>query len=201
MRWSADPPIYCILKSVVIRFALAGRLSKSQIKQGYAILQQLSDAIEELADRSATPPLVPKVVPPPVRGRGGGGRGRGRGGKARAVARGRQALASNAITIRELQGRLKALSSDFYSTIPHSFVRSLPPTLDSMEAVKEKMDLLEVLGNVRISRELEASEVEKLENAERSKRPPHPLSMRYNALRAIVEPLDESDEEFKVIQR
>lgn len=147
--------------------------------------------------------MVPRVVPPSARRRGKSGhrRGHGQGGTTKVTARGRQALASNAIALRELQDRLKTLSSDFYSLIPHFFGRSPPPTLASNEAVKEKLDLLEVLWNVGISHELESSEADRAKDPKRFVRVTHPLDARYNAIGAIMEPLNESDEEFKAIQR
>jgi len=178
---------------ILIHIAAAGRISSAQIAQGYAILQQLPEVIEELADRSASPPQTLAS-----RTRSGGDGSQGRGVKAKAIARGRQALASNATAIRELKKQLKVLSSDFYSVIPHSFARSLPPMLNSIKAVKEKMDLLELLGNVETYRDLVEEMAKK---AERLKCPPHPLDMRYQAIGATIEPLNESDDEFKMIQR
>lgn len=186
-------PLTPIADHILIHIAAAGRISKAQIAQGYAILQQLPEVIEELADRSASPPQTPAT-----RTLRRGDRSRGHGGKAKAIARGRQALASNATAICELKKQLKVLSSDFYSVIPHSFARSLPPTLDSIKAVKEKIDLLGVLENVETSRDLEE---EMAKRAERLQRPLHPLDVRYQAIGATMEPLNESDDEFKMVQR
>ena len=38
--------------------------------------------------------------------------------------------------------RMRELSSRFYTLIPHSFGRQRPPTINSEEGVRQKMDML-----------------------------------------------------------
>ena len=38
--------------------------------------------------------------------------------------------------------KLRELSSKFYTVIPHSFGRKLPPTIDSAETLQKKRDML-----------------------------------------------------------
>lgn len=175
----------------------SGKLSKAQIAQGYTVLQRLSDAIEELADRSTPllPPAPPDSSAPPVPhvgmttrsavgGSGGNntrghprGCGNGKGkAKAKTKRRGRQAQATNILAITELRKSLKTLSSEFYTLIPHSFGRSLPPTLRSMEDIKQKLELLEALSNIL-----------------------HPLDLRYRTIQADMEPIEPTSEEYKMI--
>lgn len=170
---------------------LPGKLSKAQISQGYTILQQISSTIEEIAERSPTPDPAPSSSTATATKRG-------RGRKNNTTS---QARAANVRAVTELQRSLRTLSSDFYTLIPHDFGRSLPPAIESMESVKEKLDLLEMLSNVEISQGLEAVEKAKKENMEAEDRAPHPLDTRYEAIQANMEPVDPSGDEFKLIER
>ena len=38
--------------------------------------------------------------------------------------------------------RLKDLSSKFYTVIPHDFGRTIPPVIDNLELLRNKMDML-----------------------------------------------------------
>uniref|UniRef100_H3H4R1 Poly [ADP-ribose] polymerase n=1 Tax=Phytophthora ramorum TaxID=164328 RepID=H3H4R1_PHYRM len=71
----------------------------------------------------------------------------------------------NAAQIRRLKNSLKSLSSDFYTLIPHDFGRNLPPPIDSMDEVKLKIDLLEVLANIEISQKLQTEKRNAKKNA------------------------------------
>lgn len=57
-----------------------------------------------------------------------------------------------------------ALSSQFYTLIPHTFGRRMPPLLSNAEAVQRKKDMLCVLRDVVLAREL----VEKGETVDES---------------------------------
>jgi hypothetical protein len=177
----------------------AGKLSKSQISRGYTILKELSSALEEIEERSAPPAAA--TPPPTTRSTRGRGRGKGRGGKAKAPARGKQADANNAKAIRELKTSLKSLSGDFYTVIPHDFGHSMPPVIDSMDMLKEKLELLDVLSNVEISQGLDAAEKAIKKEKAADDRVPHPLDRRYEAIQANMEPLDPSSDEFKLIEK
>ena len=43
---------------------------------------------------------------------------------------------------------LQDLSSRFYQVIPHSFGRQRPPVISSLEAVKTKLDMCNMLGDI-----------------------------------------------------
>ena len=49
------------------------------------------------------------------------------------------------------KSQLSTLTSKFYTLIPHSFGRKVPPTIDSAETVRAKMDMLLVSTIVVIS--------------------------------------------------
>ncbi|CAI5700573.1 unnamed protein product [Peronospora effusa] len=128
-----------------------GKLSKTQIRQGYAILQQLSAAVKEIDElRKTAADSQETASEKPV--------------ATRRSTRVKRTTNSHLVQLRRLNNRLKTLSSDFYTLIPHDFGRGLPTSIDSLDKVKLKIDLLEVLANVEISQELEA---EKKKNAEK----------------------------------
>lgn len=182
----------------------AGKLSKAQISQGYTILQQLSTALEEIAELEAEDAAPASATAPTTRSRGRGrgqGQGRGRGrGKAKATTATRAQAQANSARVRELRNDLRTLSSEFYTLIPHDFGRSLPPVLGTMEDVKQKLEMLEVLSNLEISQGLEVAQKK---NAKKSTKglEAHPLDMRYQAIKADMKPLDRADDEFKLIEQ
>ena len=98
-----------------------------------------------------------------------------------------------------MKNSLKTLSSDFYTLIPHDFGRKLPPAIDSLDEVKLKIDLLEVLADIEISQKLQA---EKKKNAKtRGGTKLNSLDVQYNLLSIRMDPLSESTDEFKIIEK
>lgn len=162
-----------------------GRLSKAQISQGYSLLQQLSDALTEIdelqkmdsqaADNNGAPAAKPAT---------------------RRSTRPKRAATANASKIRKLKTELKSLTSEFYTLIPHDFGRSLPPVIDTMTEVKSKIDLLEVLADIEISQKLQQEKKKSSADAALNS-----LDAQYNMLDVRMEPLPESTEEFKIIER
>lgn len=51
----------------------------------------------------------------------------------------------------ESRGDLTELSSQFYTIIPHAFGRRRPPTINTAEALRSKLDLLITLGDVEMA--------------------------------------------------
>ncbi|KAL4150967.1 hypothetical protein PRNP1_010353 [Phytophthora ramorum] len=164
-----------------------GKLSKTQISQGYILLQQLSAALQEIEELkvTGTKQEAPTAKLPGTR----------RSSRVKRVAN------PNAAQIRRLKNSLKSLSSDFYTLIPHDFGRNLPPPIDSMDEVKLKIDLLEVLANIEISQKLQTEKRNAKKNAGANNRKVNSLDAQYNMLNVKMEPLLESTEEFKIIER
>ncbi|POM77569.1 Poly-ADP-ribose [Phytophthora palmivora] len=163
-----------------------GKLSKAQISQGYELLQQLSETlkeIEELSKDVANTPNAPKAKPPGTR----------------RSSRVKRTVNPNAAQIRRLKSYLKTFSSDFYTLIPHDFGRNLPPPIDSLDEVKLKIDLLEVLANIEISQKLQAEKKKNAKNNSGTKL--NSLDAQYNMLNVKMEPLPDSTDEFKIIER
>ncbi|KAE8895831.1 hypothetical protein PF005_g10057 [Phytophthora fragariae] len=166
-----------------------GKLSNAQISQGYALLQQLSAALKEIEELNK---VVADKKNAPAQKRTG----------TRRSTRVKRTTNPNAGQIRLLKTSLKTLSSDFYTLIPHDFGRNLPPPIDSMDELKLKIDLLEVLANIEISQKLQA---EKKRNAKKKSGIDEPkldsLDVQYNLLNVKMEPLPESTDEYKTIER
>ena len=62
------------------------------------------------------------------------------------IAKGFEALEAieEAVNKKTAKYKLDELSSKFFTLIPHSFGRQMPPTLNSAETVRNKMDMLMV---------------------------------------------------------
>lgn len=163
-----------------------GRLSQTQISRGYSLLQEMSNVLQqinELTNAADTTAATEK---------------KGTTTRSNRTRRSTRSVPKNATAVRKLKSELKHLSSEFYTLIPHDFGRSLPPTIDTMDEVKLKIDLLEVLADVEISQKLE-HEKNKAKKSEEV--PIHPLDAQYNMLNVKMEPVAETDEEFEIIQR
>jgi len=105
--------------------------------------------------------------------------------------------------LEELQADLKAgktsscepLTSKFYTAIPHDFGRKVPDVMRTLEQVQNKMQMLEVLGDIvtaqSMLKEAEARDVEEIE---------HPLDTKYKALKNDLKLLDKKSKEFKIIE-
>ncbi|KAL4124192.1 hypothetical protein PRIC2_010031 [Phytophthora ramorum] len=165
------------------RFPL-GKLSKAQISQGYEILQRISAAVEEIEELTKTPAAPANKTK---------ARGKGRR-KAKPKAKGPAAATTAAVY--NLRADLKALSSEFYSLIPHDFGRSLPPVIANMADLKLKLELLEVLSNLEISQMLQKQEAEKPTGPA-----VHPLDTHYNMLNTNMEPLSKRGKEYQIIEK
>lgn len=105
-------------------------------------------------------------------------------------------------TLQELKGaidsgnraKMSQISSTFYTVIPHSFGRQVPPVIDTREKLQEKIDMLHVLGDIEIAQRL--LETKKDANATEVD---HPTDVNYQSLQADLKPLDRAGNEFKVV--
>jgi hypothetical protein len=167
-----------------------GRLSKVQISRGYSLLQELSSTLQEIADLSKQDEDNKQESNGPSTA-------------TRRSTRTRRSTASKspqtASKIRKLKASLKTLSSEFYTLIPHDFGRSLPPPVDSMDEVKRKIDLLEVLSNVEISQQLQQEK--KRNNRAADSERVNPLDAQFKLLNVAMEPLAVATDEYRVIER
>eukprot|EP01117_Protostelium_nocturnum_P006845 TRINITY_DN2453_c1_g2_i1.p1 TRINITY_DN2453_c1_g2~~TRINITY_DN2453_c1_g2_i1.p1 ORF type:complete len:925 (-),score=400.89 TRINITY_DN2453_c1_g2_i1:130-2904(-) len=118
-----------------------GKISKSQIKQGYQVLTDIQNVLQN----EGTNPS---------------------------------------------EMRLKDLSNQFYTIIPHNFGMNAVPIIRTIEDVKKKTDLVDALCDIEIANKLmkETKETSSEDDA---------LVGNYNALKAKITPLDKSGELYK----
>ncbi|XP_043840434.1 poly [ADP-ribose] polymerase 2 isoform X2 [Dromiciops gliroides] len=82
--------------------------------------------------------------------------------------------------------------NEFYTRIPHDFGLRTPPLIRTEQELKDKIQLLEALGDIEIAIKLVKTE---------PKTPEHPLDQHYRNLHCALRPLDHSCHEFKVISQ
>lgn len=115
------------------------------------------------------------------------------------IARGYDVLEEiqDAINTNKSNSVLSQLSSKFYTVIPHSFGRQVPPVLRSQETVQEKMDMLIVLGDIVVAQDLQKEK----ENKEKAAAVvDHPLDANYKTLKAKLTPVNSKDKAYKMIE-
>lgn len=95
--------------------------------------------------------------------------------------------------------KLNDLSSKFYTVIPHDFGRKIPPAIRDLEALRQKMDMLLVLGDIEIAMSMEKA-VDQKYAANKSAEVPHPFDNNYGMLNCKLELVSQKSEEFKVIK-
>jgi len=97
------------------------------------------------------------------------------------------------LKVKSGRGNLSELSSRFYTLIPHSFGRNIPPVIDTLEKIKTKMNMLNMLADIEIATKiLSESSTDLHENS---------IDTHYKKLKCEIEPLSTSSEEFKNIQK
>uniref|UniRef100_A0A8B8BUJ9 Poly [ADP-ribose] polymerase n=1 Tax=Crassostrea virginica TaxID=6565 RepID=A0A8B8BUJ9_CRAVI len=94
--------------------------------------------------------------------------------------------------------KMMELSSKFYTVIPHDFGRRVPPVMDTLEIIRQKYDMLLVLGDIEIAQTLE-KEKEKIASKDSAKQP-HPLDIDYNLLKCELKLLDPKSKEYKILE-
>ncbi|CDJ64298.1 NAD(+) ADP-ribosyltransferase, putative [Eimeria necatrix] len=93
------------------------------------------------------------------------------------------------------QTRLADATNRFYIKIPHVFaVSEKPPVLDSFAKLRAKIEMMEQLLEVSVAQSL-------LTDALLNAKDKHPLDAQYEQLRCKLEPVSESDEERKLVER
>lgn len=87
---------------------------------------------------------------------------------------------------------LERLTSRFYTLIPHSFGRSVPPVIRNSETLKKKMAMLEALADIEIATKLMKETEESGDN---------PIDHNYSQLKCDVVPVDTNTDEYKEIEK
>ena len=118
-----------------------GQITKSQVQKGYAVLENLEQAITK---RRST--------------------------------------------------KITDLSSQFYTLIPHAFGRNVPPPINTMDLVRKKIDMLNVLNDIEI-----ALGMQKSTTKSRTKLQPNPADTNYKKLKSKLEWVDPSNKEWELV--
>ncbi|XP_064605124.1 protein mono-ADP-ribosyltransferase PARP3-like isoform X2 [Liolophura sinensis] len=93
---------------------------------------------------------------------------------------------------------LNTLSSKFYTLIPHAFGRTVPPAIKDLETVRQKMDMLLVLGDIELTLSLQKDQ-DKQSAAKTGDEAPHPLDSQYNLLKCGLEHVKPQAKDYQVI--
>lgn len=118
------------------------------------------------------------------------------------IAKGFEALEEIEVAIGNKKSKsiLSSLSSKFYTIIPHSFGRKVPPVIDDAEKVQAKKDMLLVLGDIELAQSMQKDTKEKAKPKAAGDGVPNPLDVKFDLLKCKLELLEESSKEFKIVK-
>uniref|UniRef100_A0A0B7A0B7 Poly [ADP-ribose] polymerase n=1 Tax=Arion vulgaris TaxID=1028688 RepID=A0A0B7A0B7_9EUPU len=117
------------------------------------------------------------------------------------IAKGFEALEELEEAIKQNKKLLiNELSSRFYTVIPHSFGRSVPPPIATAEELQNKYDMLAVLGDIEMAQSIQKDR-EKASADTKSKTVPHSLDINYGLLNCKMKLLDKKSSEYKIIEQ
>ena len=88
--------------------------------------------------------------------------------------------------------KLSEACSQFYTRIPHAFGFKVPPLINSIDMVKEKLDLLDALAQIEIAMNIIKSEGGDDQN---------PVDYHYEALTCEISHVDKNEKIFEVIEK
>ncbi|MED6279620.1 hypothetical protein CHARACLAT_002662 [Characodon lateralis] len=97
------------------------------------------------------------------------------------------------------KGHLEELSSKFFTTIPHNFGRTRPPTINTKEIVEQKKEMLMVLADIELTQTLK-SETEKAQD-EMIETVHHPIDQDYMSLKCKLSLLAKNAQMYKIIEK
>ncbi|MCL4139141.1 UNVERIFIED_CONTAM: hypothetical protein GTU68_044869, partial [Idotea baltica] len=80
----------------------------------------------------------------------------------------------------------------FYTRIPHYFGMRVPPMIRTHQEIREKMKLLEALGDIQAAMNVLNQPLD--DNV-------HPVDQKYNAIQCDIETLDKADQEYKMLEK
>ncbi|GFO23256.1 poly [ADP-ribose] polymerase [Plakobranchus ocellatus] len=120
------------------------------------------------------------------------------------IARGFEVLEELEEAIEKKKGgaKINELTSKFYTVIPHSFGRSIPPPIRTPEELQKKYDMLAVLGDIELAQTLQKDKAKsKNADAQKEATEPHPYDVNYNLLNCDLNVLDKKSSEFKTLEK
>ncbi|TPX65412.1 hypothetical protein SpCBS45565_g05224 [Spizellomyces sp. 'palustris'] len=92
--------------------------------------------------------------------------------------------------------RVLTLSNQFFTLIPHDFGGNSAPLLDNEEIIRSKLEMLDAIKDIEI-----ATSLLKDEKIEKGTEDEDPVDVHYRKLRAHMEVLERSSEEFKIVEQ
>uniref|UniRef100_A0A336MUR8 Poly [ADP-ribose] polymerase n=2 Tax=Culicoides sonorensis TaxID=179676 RepID=A0A336MUR8_CULSO len=99
---------------------------------------------------------------------------------------------SQCVTSNASNDRFIDASNRFYTLVPHSFGTEMPPVLDTLEVITEKIQMLDNLIEI----ELAYSMLNEDTDAEKN-----PIDGHYKQLKCDIAPLDKQSDEFKLLNK
>ncbi|KAJ3319355.1 Poly [ADP-ribose] polymerase 2 [Boothiomyces sp. JEL0866] len=99
--------------------------------------------------------------------------------------------------IRDTPGnysKLQDLSSEFYTIIPHAFgVRTVPPVINTTEALAKKIEMVEALADIEIATTLMKGLDKEVTE--------HPSDRNYHSLKRELKPIDKKSKTFNILKK
>ncbi|XP_069115316.1 protein mono-ADP-ribosyltransferase PARP3-like [Argopecten irradians] len=102
----------------------------------------------------------------------------------------------DAIKTNKPANTLNSLSSKFYTVIPHNFGRKIPPAIRDLETIRQKMDMLLVLGDIEIAQSMQKN----TRSSKAGGATPHPFDVNYGMLKCTLDLLDSKSNEYKILE-
>ncbi|BFZ09137.1 hypothetical protein BsWGS_12176 [Bradybaena similaris] len=95
---------------------------------------------------------------------------------------------------------INEFSSKFYTVIPHSFGRNVPPPIDTLEELQRKYDMLAVLGDIALAQSIQKDREKATADSEKDT-VPHSLDVNYGLLNCNMKLLDKTSIEYNVLEK
>ena len=109
----------------------------------------------------------------------------------RQISRSRRSVATLSSQDRK---KLIEACNEFYTRIPHCFGMRPPIVIDSREELKNKLELLETLGEIQIA-------IEALKSEPTSVGHEHIIDTHYKNLNCIIRPVEKTDANFDIVRK
>ena len=91
--------------------------------------------------------------------------------------------------------------NEFYTRIPHYFGMRVPTKIGTLEEVKAKIELLEALSDIKRAMKAMDDEEDEAKDKDEVKEVPNPIDLQYKRLNVNLEPLDQTGDDFKLIEK
>lgn len=104
---------------------------------------------------------------------------------------------SDLITKNGTNSKFVDASNRFYTLIPHNFGVSLPPILDTLEQVRNKMNMLETLLEIEVAYNMLSVPGEAKDSGAET----NPIDLHYNQLKTDLVPVEKTDPEYEYLMQ